>query len=100
MALQEPFVLRALPFTVCVHFLQGYYKRTPAYIPIRKRERRGCFAVPMVHSTFLVDLRKEASRQLAFYPPHAQYSWTLDDVIVLAYSARMAGETFRGAALL
>ncbi|NWZ30784.1 GT251 galactosyltransferase, partial [Asarcornis scutulata] len=48
----------------------GYYKRTPAYLPIRKRERRGCFAVPMVHSTFLLDLRKEAARELAFYPPH------------------------------
>uniref|UniRef100_H3D9C5 procollagen galactosyltransferase n=1 Tax=Tetraodon nigroviridis TaxID=99883 RepID=H3D9C5_TETNG len=69
---------------------QGYYKRTPAYVPIRKRERRGCFAVPMVHSTLLVDLRKEASRQLAFYPPHSEYSWALDDVIVFAYSARMA----------
>ena len=78
---------------VCVHSLQGYYKRTPAYMPIRKRERLGCFAVPMVHSTYLVDLQKEASRQLAFYPPHPEYSWALDDVIVFAYSARMAGET-------
>ncbi|KAF0037660.1 hypothetical protein F2P81_010534 [Scophthalmus maximus] len=69
---------------------QGYYKRTPAYMPIRKQERRGCFAVPMVHSTYLVDLRKEASRRLAFYPPHPEYSWALDDVIVFAYSARMA----------
>uniref|UniRef100_A0A671WLD0 procollagen galactosyltransferase n=1 Tax=Sparus aurata TaxID=8175 RepID=A0A671WLD0_SPAAU len=69
---------------------QGYYKRTPAYMPIRKRERLGCFAVPMVHSTYLVDLQKEASRQLAFYPPHPEYSWALDDVIVFAYSARMA----------
>lgn len=48
----------------------------------------------MVHSTYLVDLRKEASRQLAFYPPHSEYSWALDDVIVFAYSARMAGKTF------
>lgn len=62
-------------------------------MPIRKRERRGCFAVPMVHSTYLLDLQKEASRQLAFYPPHPEYSWALDDVIVFAYSARMAGET-------
>lgn len=77
----------------CVHLLQGYYKRTPAYMPIRKRERRGCFAVPMVHSTYLVDLQKEASRELAFYPPHPEYSWALDDVIIFAYSARMAGET-------
>uniref|UniRef100_A0A672I0X4 procollagen galactosyltransferase n=1 Tax=Salarias fasciatus TaxID=181472 RepID=A0A672I0X4_SALFA len=69
---------------------QGYYKRTPAYMPIRKQERRGCFSVPMVHSTYLLDLRKEASRLLAFYPPHPEYSWALDDVIVFAFSARMA----------
>lgn len=46
----------------------------------------------MVHSTYLIDLRKEASRQLVLYPPHSEYSWALDDVIVFAYSARMAGE--------
>lgn len=69
---------------------QGYYKRTPAYIPIRKQVRKGCFAVPMVHSTFLIDLRKEASRQLAFHPPHPEYDWAFDDIIVFAYSARMA----------
>lgn len=78
---------------LCSSLLQGYYKRTPAYMPIRRRERQGCFAVPMVHSTYLLDLRKEASQQLAFYPPHSEYSWALDDVIVFAYSARMAGET-------
>ncbi|NXT52331.1 GT251 galactosyltransferase, partial [Pluvianellus socialis] len=49
---------------------QGYYRRTPGYLPVRRRERQGCFPVPMVHSTFLLDLRKEASRALAFYPPH------------------------------
>ncbi|XP_028828060.1 procollagen galactosyltransferase 1 [Denticeps clupeoides] len=69
---------------------QGYYKRTPAYLPIRRQERKGCFAVPMVHSTFLVDLRKEASQQLAFYPPHPDYSWAFDDIIVFAFSVRMA----------
>ncbi|KAG9337839.1 hypothetical protein JZ751_027490 [Albula glossodonta] len=69
---------------------QGYYKRTPAYMPMRKQLRKGCFAVPMVHSTFLVDLRKEASRQLAFHPPHPDYTWAFDDIIVFAYSARMA----------
>uniref|UniRef100_A0A8C1SBT2 procollagen galactosyltransferase n=1 Tax=Cyprinus carpio TaxID=7962 RepID=A0A8C1SBT2_CYPCA len=69
---------------------QGYYKRTPAYIPMRKQVRRGCFAVPMVHSTCLVDLRKEASRLLAFHPPHPDYTWDFDDIIVFAFSARMA----------
>lgn len=71
---------------------QGYYRRTPAYIPIRKRERRGCFAVPMVHSTFLIDLRKAASRNLAFYPPHPDYTWSFDDIIVFAFSCKQAGE--------
>ncbi|XP_060946463.1 procollagen galactosyltransferase 1 [Limanda limanda] len=69
---------------------QGYYKRTPAYLPVRKRQRKGCFAVPMVHSTFLIDLRKEASTQLAFHPPHPEYNWAFDDIIVFAFSARMA----------
>uniref|UniRef100_A0A673WGJ8 procollagen galactosyltransferase n=1 Tax=Salmo trutta TaxID=8032 RepID=A0A673WGJ8_SALTR len=55
-----------------------------------KQVRKGCFAVPMVHSTFLIDLRKEASRQLAFHPPHPDYSWAFDDIIVFAFSARMA----------
>uniref|UniRef100_A0A8C0HNF3 procollagen galactosyltransferase n=1 Tax=Buteo japonicus TaxID=224669 RepID=A0A8C0HNF3_9AVES len=74
----------------CGMTAQGYYRRTPAYLPIRKRERRGCFAVPMVHSTFLVDLRKEASRALAFYPPHPDYTWAFDDIIVFAFSCRQA----------
>lgn len=74
----------------CGMTTQGYYKRTPAYIPIRKQVRRGCFAVPMVHSTFLIDLRKEASRQLAFHPPHPDYTWAFDDIIIFAFSARMA----------
>uniref|UniRef100_A0A8C1UCN9 procollagen galactosyltransferase n=1 Tax=Cyprinus carpio TaxID=7962 RepID=A0A8C1UCN9_CYPCA len=69
---------------------QGYYKRTPAYMPIRRQEKKGCFAVPMVHSTFLLDLRKEASRGLAFFPPHPDYSWAFDDIIIFAFSARMA----------
>ncbi|KAH0628959.1 hypothetical protein JD844_010627 [Phrynosoma platyrhinos] len=69
---------------------QGYYKRTPAYIPIRKRDRKGCFAVPMVHSTFLINLQKEASQNLVFYPPHPDYTWAFDDIIVFAFASRQA----------
>ncbi|MGH0174129.1 UNVERIFIED_CONTAM: hypothetical protein FKN15_066979 [Acipenser sinensis] len=79
----------------CGMTAQGYYRRTPAYMPIRKRERRGCFAVPMVHSTFLIDLRKEASQELAFHPPHPDYTWAFDDIIVFAFSARMAVRSAR-----
>ncbi|XP_039555648.1 procollagen galactosyltransferase 1-like, partial [Passer montanus] len=69
---------------------QGYYRRTPAYLPIRRRERRGCFAVPMVHSTFLLDLRRERSRSLAFHPPPPGYSGAFDDIIVFAAACRHA----------
>ncbi|KAG9488701.1 procollagen galactosyltransferase 1 [Eleutherodactylus coqui] len=74
----------------CGMTTQGYYRRTPAYMPIRRRERRGCFAVPMVHSTFLIDLRKEASQYINFYPPHEDYTWAFDDIIVFAFSCRQA----------
>ncbi|XP_061895277.1 procollagen galactosyltransferase 2 isoform X2 [Entelurus aequoreus] len=70
---------------------QGYYKRTPDYQPIREWKRQGCFPVPMVHSTFLLDLRRQASRDLTFYPPHPDYSWSFDDIMVFAFSARQAG---------
>uniref|UniRef100_A0A803TR98 Glycosyl transferase family 25 domain-containing protein n=1 Tax=Anolis carolinensis TaxID=28377 RepID=A0A803TR98_ANOCA len=71
-------------------FPSGYYKRTPDYSLIREWKRTGCFAVPMVHSTFLIDLRKEASDKLMFYPPHQDYTWTFDDIIVFAFSSRQA----------
>uniref|UniRef100_A0A665TKE7 Procollagen galactosyltransferase 2-like n=1 Tax=Echeneis naucrates TaxID=173247 RepID=A0A665TKE7_ECHNA len=70
---------------------QGYYRRTPEYIPIRKWKRQGCFAVPMVHSTFLLDLRRRASQELAFHPPHPDYPYHLDDIMAFAFSARQAG---------
>uniref|UniRef100_A0A6Q2Y367 Glycosyl transferase family 25 domain-containing protein n=1 Tax=Esox lucius TaxID=8010 RepID=A0A6Q2Y367_ESOLU len=69
---------------------QGYYKRTPDYQPIREWKRLGCFGVPMVHSTFLLDLRRDASLALAFYPPHPDYSWSFDDIMVFSFSARQA----------
>lgn len=77
-----------MAFPLC----QGYYKRTPDYQPIREWKRLGCFPVPMVHSTFLLDLRRESSRDLTFYPPHPDYSWAFDDIMVFAFSARQAGE--------
>ncbi|XP_059200798.1 procollagen galactosyltransferase 2 [Centropristis striata] len=70
---------------------EGYYRRTPEYIPIRKWKRQGCFAVPMVHSTFLLDLRRRASQALAFHPPHPHYPHHLDDIMAFAFSTRQAG---------
>lgn len=45
----------------------------------------------MVHSTMLLDLRKEGMKKLAFFPPHADYSWPYDDIIVFAFSCRSEG---------
>uniref|UniRef100_A0A8C0L2X2 Cerebral endothelial cell adhesion molecule n=1 Tax=Canis lupus dingo TaxID=286419 RepID=A0A8C0L2X2_CANLU len=72
---------------------QGYYRRTADYFPTKNRQRRGCFQVPMVHSTFLVSLRTEGAAQLAFYPPHPNYSWPFDDIIVFAYACQAVGVT-------
>lgn len=44
----------------------------------------------MVHSTMLLDLRKEGMKKLAFFPPHNDYSWPYDDIIVFAFSCRAA----------
>uniref|UniRef100_A0A8B9S947 Cerebral endothelial cell adhesion molecule n=1 Tax=Apteryx owenii TaxID=8824 RepID=A0A8B9S947_APTOW len=70
---------------------QGYYRRTADYFPTKNRQRVGCFAVPMVYATFLIDLRKEETSRLAFYPPHPNYTWSFDDIIVFAYSCQAAG---------
>ncbi|XP_039618701.1 procollagen galactosyltransferase 2 isoform X1 [Polypterus senegalus] len=69
---------------------QGYYRRTAEYFPTKHRLRLGCFPVPMVHSTFLLDLRREAVKQLAFHPPHPDYSWPFDDIIVFSFSCRVS----------
>lgn len=45
----------------------------------------------MVHSTFLINLRKAASDKLVFHPPHQDYAWTFDDIMVFAFSSRQAG---------
>lgn len=71
---------------------QGYYRRTAEYFPTKNRQRRGCFRVPMVHSTFLISLRAEGTGQLSFYPPHPNYTWPFDDIIVFAYACQAAGE--------
>ncbi|XP_066418825.1 inactive glycosyltransferase 25 family member 3 isoform X3 [Molothrus aeneus] len=70
---------------------QGFYRRTADYFPTKNRQRRGCFRVPMVYATFLIDLRKEETSHLAFYPPHPNYTWAFDDIIVFAYSCQEAG---------
>ncbi|KAJ6654623.1 hypothetical protein lerEdw1_006776 [Lerista edwardsae] len=65
---------------------QGYYRRTADYFPTKNRQRVGCFVVPMLYAAFLIDLRKDDTTSLAFYPPRPDYSWPFDDIIVFAHS--------------
>ncbi|XP_027528847.1 procollagen galactosyltransferase 1-like [Neopelma chrysocephalum] len=45
----------------------------------------------MVHSTFLLDLRRERSGALAFHPPPPGYGGAFDDIIVFSFACRHAG---------
>ena len=77
---------------------QGYYKRTQDYLPIYNRERVGCFQVPVVHSTMLIDLRSQrsdASRQLTYWPAPEGFKGPVDDVVQFAFSAKKEGELWR-----
>lgn len=53
----------------------------------------GCFAVPMVHSAILFDMRQELSRHLSYTTPPDGYEGPKDDIIILAHSIKAAGET-------
>lgn len=66
---------------------QGYYKRSNDYKAIQLRHMVGCFPVALVHSTVLIDLRREESTNLAFHPPPPGYSGPFDDIIRFAHSA-------------
>lgn len=73
----------------------GYYLRTDNYEPIYKRQIQGCLPVPMVHSTFLINLNDPKTTLLTFDPKKLiggeTKDPTTDDVLVFARSARIAG---------
>lgn len=51
----------------------------------------GTFPVPMVHSTYLIHLRNNATDKLQFYPIEEAYTGALDDILIFADSAKRAG---------
>lgn len=70
-----------------------YYKRTEEYPEILNYKKIGCFAVPMVHSAVIIDLRKEASDLLTFESDNARnYLGPTDDIIAFAVLANMSGK--------
>jgi collagen beta-1,O-galactosyltransferase len=74
-----------------VLYFQGYYKRTDDYFPVLNRERKGCFEFPMIHSTYLIDIRQKITSNLTYYPSPTDYTGEIDDILIFAYSARTSG---------
>ncbi|KDR07691.1 hypothetical protein L798_02745, partial [Zootermopsis nevadensis] len=69
-----------------------YYLRTEDYKPTLQRERVGCFHVPMVHSSVLVDLRRASSDGLTFVSSKVpDYKGPHDDIITFALAANKSG---------
>lgn len=70
-----------------------YYKRTDEYKPIQRREKLGCFEVPMVHTAVLIFLRSVLSEQLTYNPEKiSDYNGPQDDIIAFAVNAKKNGK--------
>eukprot|EP00111_Clytia_hemisphaerica_P009761 TCONS_00028618-protein len=70
---------------------RGYYKRVDSYFEILRWEKLGTFAVPMVHSTYLIELRNNKTDNLQFFPVVSSYENEVDDILVFAHTARNLG---------
>ncbi|EEB12012.1 conserved hypothetical protein [Pediculus humanus corporis] len=69
-----------------------YYMRTDDYKPILKREKKGCFNVPMIHSALIINLNKYESDYLTFNSSKIKnYNGPIDDIITFALSANYSG---------
>ena len=69
-----------------------YYKRAPDYFPTLHRKRVGCFKVPVVHSTMLIDLQVDNSKRLQYWPQPDGFTGPVDDTVQFAYSAKKEGD--------
>ncbi|XP_076436373.1 procollagen galactosyltransferase 2-like [Babylonia areolata] len=71
---------------------KGYYVRSSDYKDIVDREKTGCYAVPMVHTAVLFDMRKELSQHLSYSSVPDGYTGPRDDIIILAHNIKAAGK--------
>ena len=69
---------------------QGLYKTDPKYFEIIRRQKTGTFEVPMVHSTFLIDMDDPRVNKLQWYPVPEQYEGIRDNIMVVAWTMRQA----------
>ena len=56
-----------------------------------KLEEIGVFDVPMIHSTFLIDLGDPRTDTLQLSPIPATYKGDIDDLLVFAFVSKNAG---------
>ncbi|CAH1780733.1 unnamed protein product [Owenia fusiformis] len=75
----------------CAMTEKGFYARTEDYYPILYWRKLGSFPVAMLHSTFLIDLRRDESTKIQFYPPPPGYTGPYDDIIIFAIACQYAG---------
>ena len=52
----------------------------------------GTYEVPMIHSTLLLDMRDTRVDQIQYFPVMDTYYAETDDILIFAWSVRMAGE--------
>lgn len=73
--------------------LKGYYKRTPEYVFMLRRNMTGLYEVPMIHSTYLLNLRHRVSDKLSYVPTeeYIENGGDIDDMLAFKYSAEKAG---------
>ena len=55
------------------------------------RVKTGCFAVPMVHTAILFDMRREVSQHFSYTNTPPGYKGPRDDIILLAHNIKAAG---------
>ena len=67
---------------------KGYYVRTTDYMDMIERQKVGSFAVPMIHSCLVIDLRNESTHSLKFSPDAGTTGTPFDDIISFAFCAR------------
>ena len=67
-------------------------QRNQEYQLIIQRKKQGCHAVPVVHSSFLINLNTNYSQNLSFDPRKiGNYNGQINDVIAFAISAANSG---------
>ena len=72
---------------------ESYYpQRNKKYQLIVDRKKQGCHTVPVVHSSFLINLNTNYSNNLSFDPSKIDnYNGPINDIIAFAISAAISG---------